>query len=51
MKRVVDLKNDEDLNAASWEAARGAAYGASTVCAKHQTILTTCRLKDIRSGE
>ncbi|KIW09435.1 uncharacterized protein PV09_00320 [Verruconis gallopava] len=30
MKRVVDLKNDEELKAASWEAARGAAYGAST---------------------
>ena len=30
MKRVVDLKNDAELNAASWEAAKGAAYGAST---------------------
>jgi hypothetical protein len=35
MKRVIDLKNDEELNAASKEAFRGAAYGASTVSAAH----------------
>ena len=37
MKRVVDLKNDAELNAASREALKGAAYGASTVC--HETRL------------
>jgi hypothetical protein len=31
MKRVVDLKNDEELNAASWQAARGAVIGAARV--------------------
>jgi hypothetical protein len=35
MKRVIDLKNDEELKAASWEAAKGAAYGASTVPIAH----------------
>jgi len=29
MKRVVDLKNDEELNAASWQAAKGAVIGAA----------------------
>jgi len=29
MKRIVDLKNDEELNEASWEAAKGAATGAA----------------------
>jgi hypothetical protein len=31
MKRVVDLKNDEELNAASWQAAKGAVIGAARV--------------------
>jgi len=29
MKRVLDLKNDAELNEASWEAAKGAAVGAA----------------------
>jgi hypothetical protein len=32
MKRVLDLKNDAELNEASWEAAKGAAVGAARVC-------------------
>jgi hypothetical protein len=35
MKRIVDLKNDEELNAASWQAARGAVIGAARVCSFH----------------
>jgi hypothetical protein len=35
MKRVVDLKNDKELNAASWQAARGAVIGAAKVRGCH----------------
>jgi hypothetical protein len=31
-RRVYDLKNDEELKAAYWEAARGGAAGAAKVC-------------------
>ena len=34
-KRVYDLKNDEELKAAYWEAARGGAAGASKVRILH----------------
>jgi hypothetical protein len=45
MKRVADVKKDEELKAASWEAAQGALAGATRVCSPligNRTQLDIC---------